>query len=331
MTKKAFGARRLIMAATVLLLSATAAAAAESARIPLHERPDGSGFANLVSVSVGGGAPGAVLFDTGSTGLRILESAVGPDVRLTDTPLTYSYTSGNVLHGVLGYARVAFPGSDPAVATEREIAIQVVRSVGCKPEKPRCPGWRHGQVGVMGAAYRPGAAFNPLAQLGGTLGNGFIVAANDLTHPELSPHLTVGLTAANTAGFAFAPFDRIPDGEQPAGLKAWDTKSVHTCFSVDGGREGCFGTVFDTGAALGSFEVPGTPVGRLVKPGSVVTTRVPEAGMELSVVAGLKPWHNRYRYEPPHGSVLGFNSGGLVFRSMEIAFDAERGRIGFRR
>ncbi len=316
--------RHIVMALAGLAgLALAPALAAESARIPLQPRPDRSGFSNFVTVAVGGGAPADVLLDTGSTGLRILASAVGPQVRLTDT-------SGNVLRGVIGYAKVGFPGADPAVATEREIAIEVVQSVGCTAAKPHCPGWRGGEKGVMGVAYRPGAAFNPLAQLPRPLGNGFIVAADDLARPGLVPHLIVGLTEANLSGFSFAPFDALPDGGQPPGLKAWDTKSVHTCFAVDGGPEGCYGTVFDTGAALGSFQVPGHPVGRRVRPGAVVTTRVPQAGMTLAVTAGRTPWRNRYRYAPPHGGVPGFNAGGLVFRHMAIAFDAVRGRIGFR-
>jgi hypothetical protein len=91
--------------------------------------------------------------------------------------------------------------------------------------------------------------------------------------------------------------------------------------------------VFDTGAAAGSFEPPGLPPQLLhthVRSGSVVTTSVPLAGMKIAIVAGREPWTDRYRYEPPHGSVLGFNSGGLIFRRMQIAFDAVRGRIGFR-
>jgi len=66
------------------LLLASPALAQDSATIPLHKRPDQSGFANFIAVSVGGGPAGDVLFDTGSTGLRIRAAAVGPDVRLTN-------------------------------------------------------------------------------------------------------------------------------------------------------------------------------------------------------------------------------------------------------
>ena len=322
---------RLVSMAALLLLAAGAEAAEQRAVIPLHARPGPSGFANIMTVAVGGGAPANVLFDTGSNGLRIRAEALGPDVRLTDIPITYSYTSGNVLKGVLGYARVAFPGSTPAIATPREIAIQVVQSVSCKPDKPECPGWPKSQAGVLGAAYNPTPIFNPLAQLEGRLADGFIVVADDLARPGLAPHVIVGPDQSDLAGFSFAPFDAWTGGGQPDGLRAWNTKSVRTCFSVDNGPEGCHGTVFDTGAGNGSFEVPDHPVGGTVRPGRVVTTRVPEAGMSLTVTAGTERWANRYRFAPPHGSVKGHNSGGLVFRHMQIAFDAVNGRIGFRR
>ena len=318
---------------TALLLAASPALAQDSATIPLHKRPDQSGFANFIAVSVGGGSAGDVLLDTGSTGLRIRAAAVGPDVRLTNIPLTYSYTSGNVLTGVIGYAKVSFPGANPAAATKAEIAVHVVQQITCKPEKPDCPGWKPTEMGVMGAAYLPFAVFNPLAQLDGNLAGGFIVAADDIARPNIAPHIIVGLTDQNTADFSFAPFEAASGGDQPEGLKAWDTKSVQACFSVDDGPPGCFGTVFDTGAGTGSFEPPGLPPQLLhtrVRPGSVVTTSVPQAGMKIAIIAGREPWTNSYRYEPPHGSVPGFNSGGLIFRRMQIAFDAVRGRIGFR-
>ncbi|MEW6125129.1 MAG: hypothetical protein AB1698_21195 [Pseudomonadota bacterium] len=336
------GARLLLVLATAGLAFATGipaawaqspapgAAAPQGARIPLLPRPDRSGFSNFIAVQVAGGPPAAVLLDTGSTGLRIRAEAVGPEVVLTDIPLTYSYSSGNVLTGVLGRAIVAFPGSDPRVATPKPIAVHVVQSVTCKPEVPRCPGWMPGEMGVMGVAYHPLPVFNPLAQLGGNLGSGFIVAANDLTDPKLRPHLLVGLTPQNSQGFARVNFERA-DAPQPDGFKAWNTKSVPTCFSVDGGKPGCFGTVFDTGAGTGSFEVPGlsreqirTPVPR----GAKVTTQVKDA-LTLTIEAGGRPWMDRYRYEPPHGGPKGYNSGAMVFRHVRVLFDAEQGQIGF--
>lgn len=329
--------RRLILVGLLLALLARGHAWAqgdappESAVIPLIDRPGDSGFANFVAVSAGGGPAGQVLLDTGSTGLRIRAEAVGPQVQLTTTPLTYSYTSGNVLTGVLGYLTVSFPGAQPGVATAAPIAVHVVNSITCKPEVPRCPGWSPGQMGVMGVAYNPLPVFNPLAQLPGNLGNGFIVVADDLAEPSVQPHLVVGLTAQNSAGFKRAPFEPA-QGAQPAGLRAWNTKSVRTCFSVNGGPEGCYGTVFDTGAGSGSFQTPDLPPAQLHRPvrrGALVRTRV-EGVMDLTVTAGRRLWTDRYRYAPPHGGVKGFNSGGLVFRHYQVLFDAVKGEIGFK-
>lgn len=305
-------------------------AAPETATIPLKARPGNSGFHNFIPVGVGDGQPADMLLDTGSTGLRIRAEAVGPAVRLTDIRLTYSYSSGNVLNGLLGYAVVAFPGSTPPVATPKPIAIQVVQSVTCKPDKPKCPGWAPTQMGVMGVAYGPYQVFNPLAQLSGNLASGFIVIANDFADPHVTPHLDVGLTPANSDGFARAPF--LPaDRPQPDGFTAWNTKSIPTCFSVDAGPAGCFATVFDTGAGNGSFETPEIgpdQFGRQVPNGALVTTEV-RGVMKLTIKAGSRVWIDRYRYAPPHGSVKGFNSGGVVFRYFRVLFDAVKGEIGF--
>jgi hypothetical protein len=184
-----------------LILAATPALAQNVATIPLHKRPDPSGFANFIAVSVGGGLAGDVLLDTGSTGLRMRAAAVGPDVRLTNNSVTYSYTSGNVLKGVVGYAKVSFPGAKPAVATKAEIAIHVVQQITCKAGKPDCPGWKPTEMGVMGVAYLPFAVFNPLAQLEGNLAGGFVVAADDIARPTIVPHIVVGLTTRTRPGF----------------------------------------------------------------------------------------------------------------------------------
>lgn len=301
-----------------------------SVHIPLHQRPDRSGFSNFMTVQVGGGPPANVLFDTGSTGLRIRAEAVGPQVKLTSTPLTYAYSSGNVLKGVLGYALVSFPGSNPATATVKPIAVHVVQSMSCKPDKPKCPGWLPGEMGVMGTAYSPLPVFNPLAQLPGNQANGFIVVANDVTDPGVHPHVVAGLTPHNSAGFARAPFGP-PEKPQPDGLRAWNTKGIQTCFSVNGGAPGCRNAVFDTGAASGTFTLPGMPENQprtRVPQGQQVRTEIPGV-MSLTVLSGDKDWLNRYHYQAAHGSPPGFNSGAAVFRHYRVLFDGEHGQIGF--
>ncbi len=304
------------------------ARAQDSVTIPLSQNPDGSGFSNFTTVSVGGGPASQVLVDTGSTGLRFLASQIGgTDVTITDIPVTYGYSSGNELDGVLGFAPVSFPGASSPLSTPGPIAIQVVNQIVCKPGTD-CPGWQAGQSGVMGVAYDNDQIFNPLAQLAGTLGSGFIVVSNDLGNPGVSPELVVGLTQANMQGFVFSQMASTPGGSQPAGLNVWNTKSIYTCFSVNSGGAGCYDTVFDSGASAGSFETPDSPEYGAVNNGATVTVSVPDV-MSLSVAAQGQAWTNQFFYDPAHGGTPGYNSGGEVFRYYAVLFDAQTGQIGF--
>ena len=167
---------------------------------------------------------------------------------VTNIPVTYGYSSGNLLTGYLGFAPVAFPDASAPLSTPGPIAIQVVETVTCKNSVPNCPGWQATQSGVMGVAYDNDQIFNPFAQLAGNLGSGFIVVSNDLANPTGLREVVIGLTPSNMQGFLFSPLAPTPGGLQPAGLNVWNTKSVYTCFSVNGGSQGCFDSVFDTGA-----------------------------------------------------------------------------------
>ncbi len=325
------------MAFTLLPLfpAMTVPAFAQTATIPLLENADGSGFSNMISVSVGGGATSQVLLDTGSTGLYIYQSQVGSGA----VPLTpggqqitfkYGYSSGNEVEGFYASATVSFPGASTTLATQ-PITVGVVTSLGCKASFASCPGWPTGQSGVMGVAYsaEPNAIFNPLAQLGGNYGNGFIIVSNDLADPNVSPSVIVGLNGANTAGFVWSSFQPDTAGGQPAGLNAWNTKSINTCFSVNNGSPGCYVTVFDTGANAGAFETgtSGDQLG-LVAAGSSVNTTVPGV-ISFTTPAGSDPNENLYFYDPAHGTFAGYNSGAQVFRYYVVAYDAVNGRIGF--
>ncbi|WP_454918262.1 autotransporter outer membrane beta-barrel domain-containing protein [Xanthobacter sediminis] len=318
------------------MLAPLGAAAQESASIPLHLNADHSGFSNMAVVSVAGGAASSVLVDTGSTGLYIHANRVGPGaVPLTDpdgNPIKfkYGYSSGNEVRGYYAEATVAFPEADKDLSTG-DIVVGVVTKLSCQASKPDCPGWEKGEKGVMGVAYSalPDGIFNPLAQLPGNYGKGFMVVANDLGDPGTTPHLVVGLTQKNTEGFVWANFTPDTAGTQPEGLKAWNTKSIYTCFKVNKGDPGCYVTVFDTGAPAGTFETgtSGDRKGR-VRSGDQVTTTVPGL-IEFSTAAGEHPNKNLYFYDPAHGSVAGYNSGAGVFRYYVVAYDAVKGRIGF--
>lgn len=322
------------VAGVALLALPTGARAQESATIPLHTGSDTHHFSNQIYVAVGGGETSRVLMDTGSTGLYLHRDRIGPDSTIIMSggePISfkYGYSSGNELKGYYVSAPVAFPEASVALSTGA-ITVGAVTQIDCKDDSD-CPGWPDGQHGVMGVAYsaEPAAVFNPFAQLAGTYGNGFIIVSNDLSDPGVTPHVVVGLTPENTAGFVWSPFQPDTGGTQPPGLNAWNTKTINTCFSVNNGSPGCFITVFDTGATLGSFETgtSGEQRGE-VAPGSAVTITVPGV-MSFTNVAGIRLNENVYVYDPAHDGTPGYNSGAGVFRYYVVAYDAVSGRIGF--
>src|SRR5262249_14782056 len=150
----------------------------------------------------------------------------------------------------------------------------------------------------MGVDYDNNNIFNPLAQLPGNLGSGFIISANDVTNPNLTPELIVGLTPSNMQGFVFAPLGPSQgSGLQPDGLKVWDTKAINTCFSVNSGSPNCLKSVFDTGAGSGTFwTTTTTDSHKQVPAGDEVTIEVPHA-VSLSLVAGDQSNSNLFYYE----------------------------------
>jgi outer membrane autotransporter protein len=316
----------LAMALTVV---PALAAAQSSVTIPLSQNPDGSGFSNFITVSVGGGPSSQVLLDTGSTGLRFLASQLGPNVTVDyGVPVTYGYSSGNLAVGYLGQASISFPDASSLIATPSTTYFQVVTNLTCKSDYSSCPGWATGQSGVMGVAYDNDQIFNPLAQLPGVLGNGFIVVSNDLSNSNLSPEVVVGLTPANMQGFVFTKMANTPGGLQPAGLNVWNTKSIYTCFAVNSGAPGCYDAVFDTGASAGSFETGDTAQYGQVAYGSTVTINVPDV-LSLSLPADGNPNANLFYYDTAHGGTPGYNSGAELFRYYAVLFDAQTGQIGF--
>lgn len=179
--RTAFGLALLLL----VLLAARAFAAGTATRIevPIYQRrlPDGN-IRYWVYVRIGAGAPIAALLDTGSFGLRVMESALSPsDYQNTGIGRRVSYGSGVTLRGPLATAVVRIGEATSGTP----IHFQLVRSVGCVPQKPNCPAarigpaeYRIGGDGLPGQGFeailglsmrRPPvavAAFNPLESIG---------------------------------------------------------------------------------------------------------------------------------------------------------------------
>jgi hypothetical protein len=101
--------------------------------------------------------------DTGSIGLRVLPNVLKPeDAQAGEQPETYGYESGNKIDGVVGTARIAL--GDRAA----EGRLQLIRTLGCYPNRPHCPATQVGgpeHFGLMGQGI-PDAGFKAIAGLG---------------------------------------------------------------------------------------------------------------------------------------------------------------------
>lgn len=292
--------------------------------LPLFQRETGHTIIpNRIDVEVADGPVARVTFDTGSTGLRVLERYVGPNVRRTDRPMREVYGDGTELNGYLGYAAVAFhTRGAPPLRTTGAVPIHVVTQVTCLDDKPHCPGLKEGSAGVMGVRFdQKGAGIlSPLRFLPGALSNGFIVDVN----PD-DPHVHIGLDAERMGGFRFAdlrPAD--PAMTEDGKMRLWIADSIKSCFSVEGGEQACGPVIFDTGGSAMDINMKVPPElleGDFLQAGVRVTFEVPDAFRLTFRSEG----HHDVRIQPGHGS----NSGERFFRHYLVAFDGQNGRIGF--
>lgn len=313
-------------AAAGLLLGSLQAEAQAPGRValPLFNKPGHAIIPNLVDIEVGGGPPARVTFDTGSTGLRILESAVGPHVRRTEQPVSEVYGDGTELKGYLGYAEVAFRTLDgSALRTVREVPVHVVTQITCSEAKPHCPGLVKETVGIMGVRFDRKAAgmMSPLRFLPGALANGFVV---DVARE--GPHVRLGLDGEDTHGFRFAALRPAnPATAEDGAMPLWIADSIQACFSVEGSAPACGPVIFDTGGSAMDIAMEGLPPelmeGEFVRAGARVSFEVPDAFHLTFRSEG----HHDVRIRPGHGA----NSGERFFRHYVVAYDGQNGRIGF--
>lgn len=311
--------------AAIVSLPLRPAQAQGAVDLPLLNRETGHTIIpNRIELEVAGGPLARVTFDTGSTGLRVLERYVGPNVRRTDQAIREVYGDGTELEGYLGYAEIAFHTRDGTpLRTTGEVPIQVVTKTTCRDDKPHCPGLKEGSAGVMGVRFDQKAAgmLSPLQFLPGALSNGFIV---DVKHDD--PHVHIGLDAESTRGFRFANLRSAdPATTKDGKMRLWVADSIQSCFSVEGSEPACGPVIFDTGGSAMDISMEGVPPelldGDFLQAGVRVTFEVPDAFRLTFRSEG----HHDVRIRPAHGS----NSGERFFRHYLVAFDGQNGRIGF--
>ena len=176
--------RRIFLIALVSLPPAIAAASsraagtAERVEVPISQRRLSDGTIRYsVPVRVDGGRVFEAMLDTGSFGLRVMQSVVSPR-RYQPTTLVrgYHFASGVVLEGMLAKADIAIGDAK----TDAPVVIQIVQSVTCGPLKPVCPAaW------LDAADYRIGG--DGLPREGFTAILGLSMRAPPVSSPALNP------------------------------------------------------------------------------------------------------------------------------------------------
>ena len=255
----------------VLTLAAGCAASGSSAAheivasqpVVVHVRVlDGQGTPQgarpIVDVRVGNSTPVPVLLDTGSSGLRIFDSAIrtgtGSGVTLTSKKSNITYAGGHRFTGVVADAVVAV-GSSP---TRLPIAFGYVQRAFCIAAKPTCPASggmsgfeKSGADGILGIGTQSsgGGIVSPSFGMPAPLGQRW-----SLHLAGSSGALTLGARA--TTGATAIPMTKIGSS---AGHDLWADSSLPLCVTV-GTTSQCVPGLFDSGTY--TMQISGSALGR---------------------------------------------------------------------
>ncbi|MFO1413847.1 MAG: DUF3443 family protein [Burkholderiales bacterium] len=301
--------------AAMVVPTAPAAGTEAPQRIAWIPSPDRFG-SHYVMVAVGGGREVPVLFDTGSVGLRIDATAVGPEVTRLGTPVHEAFEGGDVYDGQLATAKVTVGG----VAATVPVSIQLIEQVSCLPAKPQCrmrgglaaSVRETGAYGTLGAGMGvKGPLMSPLAALPGNWGRAFVVSRDALW-----------LGPTDVRAFRVQKFTQ--SGKLPTGEPAW-SRTFRTCFTLETRppASACADTIFDTG-----FGNVGLPKGMPASPPAGAPLHVVVDGaIDWRVTVGSRPSIDRVStLAGPHASL-----GRPLLGAYDVLFDRAEGAIGFRR
>jgi hypothetical protein len=314
-------------------------AATSSVTVPIvvHDKFTAGLPGMLIPVRVGatGSTTAQLILDTGSSGLRILASALDSDsYQRTGTKLTNTFDNGMVFDGEQATAIVAVGDA----ATPQEIDIEVIDSVSCAASNPSCVTAAGASaltdVGTMGAfgvglrGYSGSTLFSPIAQLPTAMQTYSI----HLDAGATSGSLAIGLAGSELSSYQFVSLP-ADTSQHPNGVPAWNDLAVPVCFAVAATpvAQPCSAeTAFDSGTT----EV-------ILIDGDIPTTEVDNAGYLASGTAldasltGVFDWNTTATtgeiYVAPSGPGSFDRILGMPFFSgHDVAYDLQAGQIGIR-
>ncbi len=328
--------------------TSTAAPASETFTLPLVSDAAKSLASGLhLSVSIAGGSDKIVEVDTGSRGVVVARSAIGSQAVDTGQQGWLEYTSdGLILSGEYFLAPITFHTAQSTVET---IPVRVlgVETSSCDSKYPHCtPETNIDRIGMLGVGYgeyaktsdTPTTEVNPFLELramqSGAARRGYVITRNGIT---------LGPTADDLASFRQIPLPK-PDGPSagPAGLPgSWG--AAPGCFALpeNGNETHCGTLLFDTGigtmiVGLDAAQRPSSlhdtiPNGTRIHIGTPDFT---DPALDYSVTTGaaddpLAPQGNPAARWSRSGPFV--NTGRHLLAGYDYLFDADAGRIGFRK
>ena len=308
---------------------AGAATPSKAVTVPIATQQVGRGpdtdSSVVVRISVGGGKTVPVQLDTGSSGLLILSSAVGHQVRSTGQRIGIPYLHDTV-QGTLDTGSVVIGGLSTPSSTGF-----VVMSASANPTM--ASNFRsNGVVGVLGIAMANGAAvstiwYSPLLQLPAFYRQSFSL--------KVSAHgagtLTIGPTPSvdSAAGTIAAPMTPAVPNRYPSGAPGYQ-KDVDLCWSLAGGSPNCGATDMDIGTPAPIFDptaVGNAPItdNSLITPGTLVTATTPGGQPVWSYTAGTTAATNLTPLLAQ--GYTQFNTGINFFFSHTVTYDVAKGEF----
>jgi len=278
----------------------------------------------VTHISVAGGRSIPVQLDTGSSGLDVFSSAVGPHTRSTGHDVSISYV-GSTLSGVLATGSVTVGGlSTPSTTTF--IAFS-------KTKNPAVAKWfaDEGVDGILGVGMGAGGTgnpvwYSPLLQLPSPYWQGFtlrVAARGDGS-------LTIGPVTHLAGATALAMQPGTTVTAYPGGVPDYQ-KDFVACWSVAGGTPGCGNTDMDLGAPgplFGPGALPGATTsddGAVVSPGTAITATTPTGTRLWSYTSSVTD--RLTRTELVAQGHTEFNTGIGWFFDHTVAYDVAQGQF----
>ncbi len=312
----------LSLATTALLAGANAGGGAQttSVVVPLHLEHSRYREPYLgIDVTLGS-VTKRLEVDTASPGLRILASAVPAEsFGSSGYSATVDYGNGLSLRGKVVLAPLGIGG----IRSEHAVQVESVESVACASWFPKCSAANGGTPDEFGRLF-PGVAglmmtgatpdaccVNPLYDLAGRVGRAYVL------HADFSkPALTLNPDAATIGKFSIVPV-ALGVSSWPEGCIVVKDVQLNVCGQI----------VIDTGLQDTVIQDP-SPALQTNFPGGTIASLSVGAWKHAFTSGGQGD--DRYTIFSRRGDRKRIILGLGALQDVDVYFDLERGRIGFR-